>query len=113
MARPLKGRERMYSPTAIRVPGDGIAWLAESCDQEKYGTDLAGGGLLVPTGVTFDSLETARLTGENVITWLLANGRPIGPAALDACAGRVRFLIPPRTRLPMPDVVAAVIGVGR
>src|SRR3569833_1858949 len=98
----------MTPPGTIRVPSDGVAWLAEACDRPAAGD----GGLLAPTGVTFDSLETARVTGEHVIAWLLAEARPVGPVARDAYAGRVRFLIPPRGGLLVPDVVAEVIGAG-
>jgi hypothetical protein len=100
----------MIPPTAIRVPREGIAWLAQAFDQTAEGF---GAGLLVPAGVTFDSVETTRTMGERVIVWLLAGARPIGPVALDEVAGRVRFLIPPGSRLRVPDVVADVAGEGR
>jgi hypothetical protein len=95
----------MTPPTAIRVPLDGLAWPAGVQDTD-------GDGLLMSTGVTFDSLEMARVPGERVIVWLLATMRPIGPVALDARAGRVRFLIPPGSRPRVPDVVATLIGKG-
>src|SRR4051794_11819717 len=99
----------MTPPAAIRVPRDGMAWLDEASDrQEESGT----GSRLVPAGVTFDSLETARVLGANVIAWLLAERRPIGPVALDTIAGRTRFLVPPGSRTTMPDVVAELVGAG-
>jgi hypothetical protein len=100
----------MTPPTAIRVPREGIAWLAEAFDEKDEGF---GAGLLVPAGVTFDSVETTRTMGARIIVWLLAGARPIGPVALDEVAGRVRFLVPPGSRLRAPDVVAEVVGEGR
>src|SRR3569833_4599579 len=98
----------MSPPGTIRVPSDGGAWLAEACDRPAAGD----GGLLAPTGVTFDSLETARVTGEYVIAWLLAEARPVGPVALDAYAGRVRFLIPPRGGLHVTGDLGEEDGAG-
>jgi hypothetical protein len=100
-----------YIPsTAIRVPTEGLAWLTETytLGGERFG--LTSGGMLVPTGVTFDSFEMPCATGRYAMSWLVANRRHVGPVALDSPAGRTRFLIPPGTGVIVPDVVAELVG---
>jgi hypothetical protein len=100
-------------PTAIRVPAEGLAWLAETCARGGAPFGPASGGMLIPAGVSFDSLETPCATGRYAMRWLLENRRPIGPVALDSRADRTRFLIPPGTGVIVPDVVAELAGAGR
>jgi hypothetical protein len=97
-------------PAAIRVPPEGLAWLTETCALGGERIGLTSGGMLVPTGVTFDSFEMPCATGRYAMRWLMANRSRIGPVALDSRAGRTRFLIPPGTGVIVPDVVAELVG---